>query len=398
MGARLRWLTAGESHGPALVTIIEGVPAGLALSAADVDAQLRRRQKGFGRGGRQLIERDQVQWLAGLRFGRTLGSPIAMCIRNRDFAAWQDEMAPEGPEHRKRPVHVPRPGHADYAGGLKYRAGDLRDVLERASARETAARVAAGAVARQLLEACGVEIASRVTMIGGVEDDEPLGELPLATLAERTERSPVRALSEAASARMVERIRAAQRDRSSVGGAFEVIVRGLPPGLGSHVHWDRKLDGRLAQAFMSIQAIKAVAIGDGVETAALPGHEAHDPFVVQAGEAPRRSSNRAGGLEGGITNGEDVVVRAWMKPISTLPRPLASFDWRSGAPAAAHRERTDACAVPAACVIGEAMAALVLADALLEKLGGDTMAEIEERLAQIWRVPPGCVRDEGTLP
>jgi chorismate synthase len=395
---RLRFLTAGESHGPGLVAIIEGVPAGLPLSSEYVNAELRRRQKGYGRGGRQRIERDQVAFSGGLRFGRTLGSPIAMVLENRDFKSWTEEMAPEGPEVRRRPVRVPRPGHADYAGGIKYRASDLRDILERASARETAARVAAGAVARRLLDELGVEVCSRVVSIGGVADPTPVQGLSVADIRERTEASSVRALTDEATEAIVERIKQAQKDRSSVGGVFEVIARGAPPGLGSHAHWDRKLDGRLAQAVMSIQAIKAAAIGDGEEVAHLPGHEAHDAFALGADGAPVRTGNRAGGLEGGITNGEDVIVRGWMKPISTLPRALPSFDWHTGEADAAHVERTDACAVPAAAVVGEAMVALVLADALLEKLGGDSLDEIRERMPLLWTAWRARGRGGGSHP
>ncbi|GIW73303.1 MAG: chorismate synthase [Planctomycetota bacterium] len=386
---RLRLLTAGESHGPAITAVLEGMPAGLELPPGYVDEQLRRRQQGYGRGGRQRIEQDRVRWLGGLRFGRTLGSPLAMLIENRDFANWAEEMAPEGPEVRRRQVRVPRPGHADYAGGLKYRARDLRDVLERASARETAARVAAGAVARRLLEELGIELCSRVVAIGGVQDTSSVAGLSIAEIRERTEASSVRALGAEASAAMVARIERAQREGDSVGGVFEVRARGVVPGLGSHVQWDRRLDALLVGALCSIQAVKAAAVGEGIELAAAPGSQAHDAFALPAeGGPPRRTTNRAGGIEGGMTNGEDVVVRGWMKPLSTLPRPLPSFDWLRGEPAAAHRERTDSCAVPAAAVVGEAMVALVLADALLDKLGGDSMDELRERLALLWREPP----------
>ncbi len=377
---RLRWLTAGESHGPALVAIVEGLPAGLAVSSEAIDRELARRQAGYGRGGRQRIERDRARFRGGVRFGRTIGAPVAIEIENLDHANWREEMAPEGPPSERRAVRVPRPGHADWAGGMKYRAADLRDVLERASARETAARVACGALARRLLEEIGVEIWSRVVAIGAARDEEPLPEgAPVAELRARADASPVRALSARASEAMVAAIDEAMRARETLGGVIEVRARGCPVGLGSHVHWDRKLDGRIAQAFVSIHAIKGVEIGDAWAVAAGPGSAAHDEFAQAA--PPRRRTNRAGGLEGGITNGEEVVVRAAMKPLSTLPRPLASVDWRTGEPAPAHVERSDVCAVPAAAVIGEAMLALVLADAALEKFGGDSMEELRARVA-----------------
>jgi chorismate synthase len=390
----LRFLTAGESHGPALVAVLEGVPAGLALSSAFVDAQLARRQHGYGRGGRQRIERDRVRFLAGLRLGKTLGSPLAMVVENLDFANWQEEMAPEAPpgapeggdvpRERKRAVRVPRPGHADFAGGVKYAAEDLRDILERASARETAARVAAGAAARRLLEEAGVAIWSRVLAIGGARDQDPPPALAPAELAAQADASPVRALSVRAGEAMVAAIDAAMRAKETLGGVIEVRARGLPIGLGSHVQWDRKLDGRIAQAILSIPAVKGVEIGDAWEVAAGLGSRAQDEFIIGAGGAIARASNRAGGLEGGISNGEEVVVRAAMKPLSTLPRPLASFDWTTRAPAPAHVERSDVCAVPAAGVIAEAALALVLADALLEKFGGDSVAELCARVRE-WR-------------
>jgi chorismate synthase len=380
---RLRYLTAGESHGPALVAVIEGLPAGVPLTSEHVNADLARRQQGYGRGGRQKIEKDRVRFRGGLRFGKTLGSPLAIEIENADFASWTDEMAPEGPAQAKRPVRVPRPGHADFAGGVKYRCDDdLRPILERASARETAVRVAAGAVAKRLLEeAAGVAIWSRVLAIGGVEDADPIPEGASAReLNLRTDASPVRALSKAASDAMVAAIDEAMRAKETLGGVIEMRARGCPVGLGSHVQWDRKLDGRIAQAMMAIPAIKGVEIGDAWEVAAGPGSRAHDPFVVLGDGTIARTSNRAGGIEGGITNGEEIVVRCAMKPLSTLPKPLASFDWKTRAAAPAHVERHDVCAVPAAAVIGEALLALVLADALLEKFGGDSLAELRERI------------------
>jgi len=378
---RLRYLTAGESHGPALVAIVEGLPAGLALSSAEIDRELARRQRGHGRGGRQRIERDRVRFRGGLRFGRTLGSPLAIEIENLDFASWSDEMACEGPVVRNRAVKVPRPGHADFAGGRKYRVDDLRDVLERASARETAARVAAGAAAKRLLAAASISIWSRVLAIGSSRDDEPIpAGLSAEELNEIADSSPVRALGAAASAAMVAEIDAAMSAKETLGGVIEVRARGCPLGLGSHVHWDRRLDGRIAQAIMAIPAIKGVEIGDGFAGAARPGSLAHDEFVREGGRL-RRASNRAGGIEGGMTNGEELLVRAAMKPLATLARPLRSFDWTTGEAAPAHVERSDTCAVPAAAVIAEAVLALVLADALLETFGGDTVREVASRVA-----------------
>jgi len=388
---RFRFFTAGESHGPALTAIVEGVPSGVGLPRAAIDGDLARRQQGYGRGGRQKIETDAVIWRGGVRFGKTTGGPVSLELANRDFESWRDEMAPEGAEHRRRPVRVPRPGHADMAGGVKYGCEtDLRDVLERASARETAARVAVGAVARRLLlEAAGITLRSRVVAIGGAVDPEavPPG-LSHEAWCARVEASPVRALSEAGTTALVAAVDGAYASKETLGGIFEVRATGAPVGLGSHVQWDRKLDGRIAQAFLSIQAVKGVEIGDGFAVAAGPGSQAHDPFTRGADGRLARASNRAGGIEGGLTNGEEIVIRAAMKPLSTLPRPLASFDWVTGAPAPAHVERHDVCAVPAAGVIGEAMLAIVLADALLEVMGGDTLAEVRERvLARRARTP-----------
>ncbi len=410
-------LTAGESHGRALVTIVEGMPAGLPLEAADIDRHLARRQQGHGRGARMAIERDRVEILAGVRHGQTLGSPVALLIENRDWANWQATMAVQGPSPADpaaaRLLTRPRPGHADLAGGLKYGHKDLRNVLERASARETAARVAAGSVARRLLEELGIEIASRVVSIGqvksGVEpphaaeaggdppDPEAVAEA-YRGLARAAEASPVRCADPDASRLMVAAIDAARRAGETLGGVFEVVAWGVPPGLGSHVQWDRRLDGRLAQAFMSIQAVKGVEIGLGFEAACRPGSRAHDEILLTTGEDARRgafrlrrASNRAGGLEGGMTNGQPVVVRAALKPIATLVRPLESVDLATMTPARAGFERSDACAVPAAAVIGEAVLAWCLAEALLEKTGGDSLAEtrrnLEGYLAQLEAYP-----------
>lgn len=384
---RLRFSTAGESHGPALVALVEGVPAGLQLGVELLDAELQRRQGGYGRGGRMRIERDRAEILSGVRHGETLGSPLALLVRNRDWENWTVAMAAAAPpqplsDDDARRVLQPRPGHADLAGLLKYDRRDARDVLERASARETTMRVAAGAVARRLLQELGVSIGSHVVAIGGIAAEAP-PELP-AELNATADASPVRCLDEAAEGRMIEAIDAARREGDTLGGVFEVVARGLPVGLGSHVSWERKLDARLAAALMSIPAIKGVEVGLGFAAAARPGSQVHDaieaaPEAERAGGF-RRAGNHAGGLKGGISNGEPLVLRAAMKPISTLMRPLPTVDLRSGEPAAAVRERSDVCAVPAAAVVGEAMVALVLADAVLEKFGGDSLRELRRNL------------------
>ncbi len=377
----LRFTTAGESHGPALTCILEGVPAGLALVAADVDADLVRRQQGYGRGRRMQIERDAVEFQGGVRAGETTGAPIAMRVANRDWANWHEIMDPApraGDETgRRRAVTRVRPGHADLTGLLKYDRDDARDILERASARETTARVAAGAVCRRLLAEFGVSVGSHLVQLGGI-DAVPPASLP-DDLNAAADASPLRTLDAAAEAVMIDRIDAAKRDGNTLGGVCEVVVRGLPVGLGSHVSWDRKLDGRLAQAMMSIPAVKGVSIGLGFEAARRMGAEVHDeidpaPGAVRTGGV-RRRSNRAGGLEGGMTTGEPLVVRVAMKPIATLMRPLATIDVATGQPAAAAAERSDVTAVPAMGVIAEAMAAYILTGALLEKFGGDALAE-----------------------
>jgi chorismate synthase len=377
-----RFTTAGESHGQALVAIVEGVPAGLRITAEGIDSELRRRQGGYGRGGRMRIESDRVEILSGVRHGETLGSPIAMQIRNRDWENWTIAMSPsalddEHDEATLRRVFFPRPGHADLVGVLKYDRQDARDILERASARETAARVACGAVAKRLLEEIGVEIGSHVVMLGGI--DAQIQEVPERDLNSRVDVSPVRCLDAEAEGRMIEAIDEAKRTGDTLGGVFEVIARGVPIGLGSHVSWDRKLDGRLAGAVMSIQAIKGVEIGMGFEAGARPGSRVHDE-IVSDGSGYGRSGNAAGGLEGGITTGLPVVVRAAMKPISTLMRPLRTIDLRTGEPGDAVRERSDVCALPAAGVVGEAMVAIVLAQAVLEKFGGDSLKELKRNL------------------
>ena len=376
----LRFTTAGESHGPALVSILEGMVAGLPLVAANIDSELARRQQGYGRGRRMKIESDQAEILSGVRAGVTLGSPIAMLIRNLDWKNWQDIMDPaprEGDPARKRSVTRPRPGHADLAGMLKYDRDDARDILERASARETTARVAAGAICRRLLAEFGITVGSHVVHLGGVDAKRP-PKLP-PDLNAAADVSPLRTLDPEAERSMIERIDAAKAEGNTLGGIAEVVCDGVPVGLGSHVSWDRKLDGRLAAALMSIPAVKAVEIGLGVECARLRGSEVHDEIDAdesrpRAGRV-RRRSNRAGGLEGGITTGEQLVLRVAMKPISTLMRPLATIDMQSRQPASAQAERSDVTAVPAMGVIAEAMTAFVVADAVLEKFGGDSLNE-----------------------
>jgi chorismate synthase len=376
----LRFTTAGESHGPALVSILEGMVAGLPLVAADIDRDLARRQQGYGRGRRMKIESDHAEILSGVRAGVTLGSPISLLIQNNDWKNWQEIMDPaprDGDPARKRSVTRPRPGHADLAGMLKYDRDDARDILERASARETTARVAAGAVCRRFLAEFGITLGSHVVHLGGVDARRPD---PLPTeLNAAADASPLRTLDSEAERLMIERIDSAKAEGNTLGGVAEVVCDGLPVGLGSHVSWDRKLDGRLAAALMSIPAIKGVEIGLGVEGARLRGSEVHDEIDADTSSeragGVRRRTNRAGGLEGGITNGEQLVLRASMKPISTLMRPLSTIDMQSREPAAAQAERSDVTAVPAMGVIAEAMTAFIVADAMLEKFGGDSLVE-----------------------
>lgn len=398
----LRFLTAGESHGPALVVIVDGLPAGLRLPAEAIDRELRRRQAGYGSGRRMQIEEDHVRILSGVRRGLTLGSPVAMVIENRDYARWRAAMDPAPPaedpggmareaagDWRVRPVTRPRPGHADLAGALKFGFKDVRNVLERASARETAARVAAGAAARRLLETVGIAIAGHVVAIGPVQAPglAAAAAVDVRELADRAEASPVRCADPQATSAMVAAIDQARERGDTLGGVFEVAAAGVMPGLGSYTHWDRRLDAQLAAAFMSIPGVKGVEIGEGFSAAHRPGSQVHDPIAF--GRVPPgqwaagpdrvgfyRPSNRAGGLEGGVTTGQPLVVRAAMKPLSTLMRPLATADLNTHEPAEAAVERSDACAVPRAVVVGEAMMAWVLAQALLEKFGGDTVDEL----------------------
>lgn len=383
----LRFLTAGESHGQALVVILEGMPAGLALDIAQVNTELRRRQGGYGRGRRMLIESDRADVLSGMRHGETLGSPIALLIKNKDWANWRQTMGVEpepaadagGPQ---RPaVTRPRPGHADLAGAIKYDREDIRDVLERASARETAARVAAGSIARQLLARFGIETVNHVIAINGVELADPAA-VTFQEVRAIPADSPLRCADPAVEQQMIEEIDRARDAGDTAGGAFEVIVRGIPAGLGSYAQWDRRLDGRLGQALMSIPAIKGVGIGLGPLVATLPGSRVHDEILP--GASPQRPTafgllrptNRAGGLEGGVTNGEELRVTGYMKPIATLMKPLRSVDLPTMTEAPAAVERSDVCAVSAAGVVGEAMVGLVLADAFLDKFGGDSIGEI----------------------
>jgi chorismate synthase len=389
-----RFVTAGESHGPGLTAIVEGLPAGLQLRPEDIDADLARRQLGHGRGGRMKIEKDRAQVTAGVRHGRTLGSPVAMWIENRDYQNWEQRMNPWPVDEEVDEVHLPRPGHADLAGIQKFGHTDVRNVLERASARETAARVAAGGVAKAFLRELGVEIRSHVTRIGSVLGSDPLSRSHSRGLTpsdfEGVDESPVRNLDADASAAMVAEIDAARKANESLGGEFEVIAFGLVPGIGSHTSWEERLDGRLAQAIMSIQALKGVAIGDGFALAERVGSKAHDEIFWSEEHGYGRETNRAGGVEGGMTNGDALVVTGAMKPLPTLTKPLRSVDTETKEPAQALRERTDSCTVPAAGVVGEAMVALVLAAAYREKFGGDHMDDVrgalrayEERIG--WR-------------
>jgi chorismate synthase len=376
--SRLRWLTTGESHGPRLVAVVEGIPAGVPLLAEHVDEHLARRQRGYGRGGRMKIETDRVEFTGGVRGGETLGSPIAMTVVNKDHQSWLDRMSPGPMPATPEPLTRPRPGHADLAGGLKYDRHDLRDILERASARETASRVAVGSVCRRLLEELGIDIFAHVISIGDV--DAQRFDHSFADMKMMARKSDLACLDADAEQRMKEAIHAAAHAGDTLGGVFEVIATGVMPGLGSHTQWDRKLDGRLAQAMCSIQAIKAVEIGDGWQAARSRGSQVHDAIEYGKDRQLHRPTNRAGGLEGGITNGAPLVVRAAMKPIATLKKALPSVDVVSKEAFDAAHERSDICAVAAASIVGEAMVAITLCDAVLEKFGSDSLRELKRNV------------------
>src|SRR4051794_10704436 len=376
----LRLITAGESHGPGLTCIVEGLPAGLELDREALNGDMARRQLGHGRGGRMKIEKDEAHVTAGVRHGRTIGGPIALQVANRDYTNWEDRMNPWPVEAEVAEVHLPRPGHADLVGTQKYNFTDVRNVLERASARETAARVAGGALARTFLAVLGVEVRSHVVQIGGVH--APDRDAPLVVEDfDGVDDDPVRCLDKAASREMVAHINQQRKANESLGGVFEVIAFGAVPSLGSHVSWEERLDGKLAGALCSIQAIKGVGLGEGFGLAGTPGSAAHDELFYAPERGYYRESNHAGGLEGGMTNGEPLVARAAMKPLPTLTKPLRSVDIDTKAPAAALRERTDSCTVPAAGVVGEAMVAFVLADAYRAKFGGDHIDDVRAAVA-----------------
>ncbi len=369
-----RFITAGESHGQCLTAIIEGLPAGIEIDTEKINGELARRQQGFGRGGRMGIEKDRAEIVSGVRFGQTLGSPVTLVIKNKDWANWQDRMAVSGLPGSQA-VTAPRPGHADLPGALKYGHTDIRNIIERASARETAARVAVGAIARQVVALGGMMIASHVINIGGINIEQQ--DLSFDRIAGLRSESELGCVDSQAEAKMKAAISSAQQTGDSLGGVFEVIATGMLPGLGSHVHWDRRLDTKLAGALMSIPAIKGVEIGAGFGYAKLSGKQAHDEIFYDPAKGYYRQSNQAGGLEGGITNGENLVLRAVMKPIPTLMSPLRTVDITTRQPVQAIKERSDVCAVPAAAVVGEAMIAIVLADAFLEKFGGDSAGDLQ---------------------
>jgi chorismate synthase len=371
----LRLTTAGESHGPGLTCILEGLPAGLAVTEQDLNADMARRQLGHGRGGRMKIERDSARPTGGIRHGLTLGSPVALQIENRDYANWRERMSPYPVEQDVEEVHLPRPGHADLVGTQKFKQADVRNILERASARETAARVAGGGLCKSFLRAVGVSVHSHVVQIASVRAPEPQRALGADDFA-AVDSSPVRCVDEGASREMVREIDRLRRENESLGGIFEVQAFGLVPGLGSHVSWEERLDGRVAMAICSIQAVKGVAIGDAFTVAGLPGSQAHDEIFFSPGRGYFRETNRAGGLEGGMTNGSPLIVRGAMKPLPTLTKPLRSVDIETHEAGEALRERTDSCTVPAAGVVGEAMVAFVLADAYRRKFGGDHIDDV----------------------
>lgn len=397
----MRWLTAGESHGPELVAILEGMPAGVPVTTADVQADLARRRLGYGRGSRQKFEQDALDVAAGIVHGRTIGSPIALRIGNTEWPKWQEVMAADdvpltdASRGRSAPLTRPRPGHADLTGMQKYGFDEARPVLERASARETAARVALGSIARRFLAELGVELVSHVVAIGPVTVPED-ADAPAPRDRDRVDADPVRCADPATSALMVAEIDDAHRSGDTLGGVVEVVVSGLPPGLGSYVHWDRRLDARLAAALMGIQAMKAVEVGDGFVTATRRGSVAHDELVL-GDDGIERVSNRAGGIEGGMSIGGGLRVRAAMKPISTVPRSLRTVDVATGEAATAHHQRSDVCAVPAAGIVAEAMVALVLADAVTEKFGGDSLGEVRRNVQAFLAAIPASLRTAATV-
>ncbi|ATW24003.1 chorismate synthase [Candidatus Formimonas warabiya] len=379
----MRYLTAGESHGPALTAVIEGIPANLPLAPDLINGELARRQMGYGRGGRMLIEKDQVEILSGIRNGSTLGSPITLQIRNRDWINWEKIMSPlSGAEIEIKKITRPRPGHADLSGSIKYQQGDMRNILERSSARETAARVAVGAIAKGLLREIGVFVWGHVVALGNVQTGKTIPDGEPSEFFNQVEKSPVRCGDPETSHKMMFAIDQAKATGDTLGGIFEIMIAGIPIGLGSHVHWDRKLDGRLACALMSIQGIKGVEIGLGFQSARLPGSQVHDEIGYSQAKGLYRMTNRAGGIEGGMSNGEPIVLRGAMKPIPTLIKPLNTVDMENKCPVQAQVERSDVCAVPAASVIGEAVTAWEIAQLVLEKFGGDTMAELKERMEE----------------
>lgn len=383
----MRYLTAGESHGPALTGILEGLPAGVPLTQDILQRELQRRKKGYGRGDRQKIETDEVEILSGVRFGVTVGSPVALVIRNRDWPNWEKTMSVRSEDMtHDRAVEIPRPGHADYAGAVKYQHQDMRNVLERASARETTMRVALGAVAQSVLKSLDIRMASRVCEIGGVQDKTQEDWTTLAA-QERIEDSPVRVLSESAEHKIVSEIVKCQEAGDTLGGVIEVAALNIPVGLGSYVQWDRKLDGKIGQQFLSLNAIKSVEIGEGLGLARMRGSLAHDSMSSAEGKA-QYASNRAGGLAAGVTTGQILWVRAGMKPLSTLKAPLDSFSVKTNKNEKAHYERSDVCAVPSAAVIGESLLAFTILEAVIEKFGGDSLSEISNRVND-WRKQEG---------
>lgn len=377
----IRMLTAGESHGQALQGILEGLPAGLPVDAAYINRHLARRQKGYGRGGRMKIENDKITILGGVRHGKTIGAPVGLLLENRDWVNWMEVMQTEPADKPVREVTLPRPGHADLSGAIKYGFDDIRNVIERSSARETAMRTALGTVCRRFLEAFNITISSLVTQIGtetldtGTIESLLKKHKTLSALTDAADRSAVRCPDKTVSDRMVEKIKQAQKNGDSLGGLFEVYADGLKPGLGSYVHFDRRLDGLIAQAMASIQGVKGVAFGAGFDAAEIPGSDFHDEIFYEKGRGYYRKTNRSGGIEGGVTTGERIIVRAVMKPIPTLARPLQSVDIRSKKPHLAHKERTDSCSVPACSIVAEAMLAFVLTDVFLQKYGGDSLEE-----------------------